>query len=197
MSSPYRSAWSTSWWPASPDEDVFRASRIALTAAFIALAVTLGFLLAPVPNVELVTLTVFLGGAATGVVGGGIIGALTALLHSGLNPLGLPFPLVLLGQVLGMAVAGVAGAWIGRRVQALAVWKQTVLLGLIGFGLTLCYQLLVNIGFGIHYGPIIPAVVSGIAFTGLHLVANTIAFAALGGAGLRVLAELGQLERRS
>ena len=111
---------------------MFRASNIALTAAFIALAVTLGFLLAAVPNIELVTLTVFLGGAATGVRNGLLIGALSALLHSGLNPLGLPLPFVFVAQVIGWALVGLCGACLVARLVAMPARWRPVALGLIG-----------------------------------------------------------------
>ncbi len=176
---------------------MFRASNIALVAAFVALAATLGFVLAAVPNVELVTLTVFLGGAATGMMGGMVIGALAGLLHSSLNPLGMPLPFVLLAQILGWALAGLAGGKLAPRLVTVPVQWRPLALGLVGGGVTLVYQILVGAAFGLHVGPIVPAVIAGLAFTVLHLASNTIVFAVLGVAGLRVLMDLGQLERRS
>jgi hypothetical protein len=174
---------------------VFRASRIALTAAFVALAVTLGYLLATIPNVELVTLTVFLGGAATGGATGLMIGAIAGGLHSVLNPLGMPMPYVLVAQIVGWALVGATGGLLGPRLGRLLPAWRVIALGACGLLLTFVYQVLVNAAFGLHFGPVLPAVKAGLAFTVLHLVANTVAFATLGVGGLRVIGELDPLGR--
>jgi len=174
---------------------VFRASTVARTAAFVALGVTVGFVLAGVPNLELITLTVFLGGAASGPLHGAQIGALTALLFSGMNPLGLPPPLVLLAQLAGMTSSGLSGGLLGPRLARRPTGQQVWLLGGLGLMLTLLYDVLTNGAIGLHFGPILPTLIAGLGFAVLHIVTNTVAFAVLGVSGLRVLGDLGQLER--
>ncbi len=91
-----------------------RTVRIAL---FASLAAALGFLLAPVPNIELVTFTLFMGGYALGLRDGAVAGVLAVLLYFGLNPYGssLAFPPLLVAQILAacaIAALGAGFAWI-------------------------------------------------------------------------------------
>jgi len=64
--------------------------RIAL---FAALAAALGFLFAPIPNIELVTFSLFAAGYALGLAGGAAAASLAVLLYFGLNPYGSSFAL--------------------------------------------------------------------------------------------------------
>ncbi len=54
----------------------WRTKNISYIAAFSAAAVAVGFLLAALPNVELVTATVFISGAVGGKSKGAMVGAL-------------------------------------------------------------------------------------------------------------------------
>ena len=74
-----------------------------LLGLFVGVALGLGYLLAGVPNVELMTVTVALGGAVMGPAAGALCGALAAGIFSLASPIGAPLPLVLAAQVTGMA----------------------------------------------------------------------------------------------
>ena len=175
---------------------MLRHGRMALAASFIALAVALGFLLSAVPNVELLTLTVFLAGGVLGSGLGAGVGATAALLFSLLNPLGPPpLPLLLVGQLLGMALAGAVGGLTVPRLAALPVTGRMLLCAGLGFVVTLAYDVLTNLGVAIHLGPIRPTLIGGLAFAAVHMVSNTVVFGVLGPGALRVLDELGQLSR--
>ncbi len=63
-------------------------SETATTAIFVALAAALGFLLLSVPNVELVTFTVFASGVVLGRWRGALVGVLAMAIYSGANPYG-------------------------------------------------------------------------------------------------------------
>ncbi|MGD1049199.1 MAG: hypothetical protein ABR899_10675, partial [Candidatus Krumholzibacteriaceae bacterium] len=92
-----------------------RERTIILAALFIALSVALGFLLSEIPNVELMTLTVFVSGVFCGARLGGLVGGLSILFYSLLPPLGpAPAPL-LAAPVLGYVVTRVAGGLAGPR----------------------------------------------------------------------------------
>ncbi len=175
---------------------MFRSSRVALSALFIALAAGLGFAGAALPNLELLSLTVFLGGAATGPWHGLFIGAAAELIFSGLNPLGLPFPLVFAAQLAGMGLVGLAGGLAGPPVARFRPGGRAVALGGLGFGLTLVFDVLTNLALGVHMGPVVPTLVGGLAFGLVHMGSNTLVFAGLGLGGLRVLGEVGALGRR-
>lgn len=169
---------------------------LALTGLFIALAAGLGFGTAVVPNVELLTITVFLGGAAVGPLQGLIIGVGAELLFSGLNPIGPALPLVFVAQLVGVGACGLAGGLAGPRLADLPRLRRASLLGVTGLSLTLFFDALTNLALGIHLGPVLATLAGGLAFAVLHIVSNAIVFAVIGPGGLRVLAELGLLARR-
>ncbi|MFX1353396.1 MAG: ECF transporter S component, partial [Promethearchaeota archaeon] len=60
--------------------------KIVLISMFSALAVVLGYALAYIPNVELFTLTIFLGGFILGKRDGLVIGLLSSLIFVFFNP---------------------------------------------------------------------------------------------------------------
>ncbi len=168
--------------------------RIAFVAAFAALAVAFGFLLAAVPNIELMTLTVFLGGAVCGVRDGALVGLAATAVFSLLNPWGVAFPLVFVGQLTGMASVGAAGGlWAPRHPKRPG--HLSVVLGALGLGLTAIYDLLTNLGLGLHVGRILPTVVGGVPFMALHVASNAAVFATLGTVATLRLSELGYLRR--
>lgn len=173
---------------------MFRSSRIALAGLFVALALGIDLLTAALPNIELLSLTIFLGGAATGPLVGCFIGVAAELIHSFLNPLGPAFPLVFAGQLLGMGVVGWAGGTFGPRVARLGRVASIAALAGLGFILTVFFDLITNLALGVHLGPVLPTLAGGILFAIAHIVSNTLVYAMLGLGGLRVLRELGLVE---
>ena len=109
-----------------------------LLGLFTGTAVGVGYLLMGLPNVELMTLVVALAGGALGPGSGFLVGALAASIYSLGSPIGLPPPLLLVAQALGMGMAGwtghLGGAWMvrllgsGARSQAVACAAGTGLL---------------------------------------------------------------------
>ncbi len=173
---------------------MFRSSRVALAGLFVALALAVDLITAPLPNVELLSLTIFLGGAAVGPLGGSFIGVATELIHSLLNPLGPAFPLVLLGQLIGMGIMGTAGGLLGPRLAALKRGPAVVALAGIGLALTGFFDVITNLGLGFHLGSVWPTLVGGILFAATHVISNAFLFGLLGIGGLRVLRELGMFD---
>ncbi len=76
-----------------------RPARVAL---FAALAAALGFLFSPIPNIELVTFSLFMAGYALGFAAGMAASVLAVLLYFGMNPYGssFVFPPLLAAQLL-------------------------------------------------------------------------------------------------
>lgn len=155
--------------------------EIILMAIFIALAIAGGLALAPFPNIELVTVTIFLGGLMLGGARGLVIGAIAEFLYSFFNPYGAAAPPLLIAQVISMALAGAAGGVLRFLIndRLPAIW----LLGLIGFGLTFTFDLLTTVSFTLFAGAgmagFIAAVVFGIYFYMAHQISNTLIFALL------------------
>jgi hypothetical protein len=163
---------------------VHRRERVIILAAlFTALSVALGFLLAEIPNVELMTLTVFMAGLFCGARLGSVVGALSILFYSLLNPLGpAPAPL-LAAQVAGFVVIGAAGGLVGPRIKA-ARGSGVVASAAAGFVVTLVYDVLTTLAtafialgagrFGEGLGGIFLA---GALFIAWHVGTNTAVFA--------------------
>ena len=64
-----------------------RSARVLVVMAiFIALAIAGGLVLIAVPNVELLSATVFLAGYMLGAVRGAVVGAIAEFLYSFFNP---------------------------------------------------------------------------------------------------------------
>ncbi len=158
-----------------------RETRKALLASLmVALAVSLGYALAGVPNVELMTLTVFTAGYLLGGALGAMVGAASITLHSVFNPLGAALPPLLAAQICGFVLIGTTGGWLGRVIADMDRKRAAAALGgVAGLVLTLVYDILTNIGafFTVtgEYAPtnLFAFVAAGVAFTVLHLAWNT------------------------
>jgi hypothetical protein len=172
------------------------STRKALLASLLICAtVVLGQALAGIPNVELMTLAVFVAGYLLGRGLGMVVGAISMALHSFFNPLGAALPPLLATQVAAFAVVGLAGAAIGPPIMALKRRSVASLAcGLSGFLLTLLYDLLTNVGAffsitGSDASPdLVTFVAAGMVFTLMHVVWNTVLFAVVLTPVLMVLA---------
>ncbi len=156
-----------------------------LLGLFTGTALGAGYLLAGVPNVELVSLIVALSGAVLGPVLGPLCGVLTGGIFAVANPLGMSPPLLVAVQAAGqglMALAGwlaarhlVGGAGSGGRLRdrlaALAA-------GLVG---TLIYDLLTVTASWVLFPdlPLKVVLVNSSSFVLLHTGINTAIFLVL------------------
>lgn len=153
-----------------------------LLGLFTGTAIGAGYLLAGVPNVELMTLIIALAGASLGPLRGFISGAVAAAAYSLGSPLGLPAPLLLLGQALGLGWAGIWGGWLFRPVlNFLGSGSKTAAIACsVGLGLlaTLTFDLLTNLAI-IGTFALEPRVVLGqaVPFALIHLGTNAVIFA--------------------
>jgi hypothetical protein len=177
-----------------------RTSRVALTAIFVALAAALGYLLVAVPNVELITFTIFAAGSVLGSARGAFVGALAFAIFSGLNPhgSGVGLPPLYAAQIAAAAVAGVAGGASARLWRSGARPGRLPLLALVGaaYGLvlTVVYQCAVIVGIAVASPELrvglLAAIASNAFFSTVHVLSNTVLFAILAPAVLPRLARL-------
>jgi hypothetical protein len=130
--------------------------------------------------VEVVTLVAFGAGVLLG--GAGIaVAALMEGIYALLNPWGPVHPVVLAGQVTGMALAAAAGALFAAmrgpcwnpmwRIPALAVAGALV---------TMVFDVLTNAATGIAYGQVRVWLLQGLPWMLGHVTWNAIIFAAVG-----------------
>jgi len=154
---------------------------IVVTAIFIALAVAGGMALVQIPNVEMITVTVFLSGMLLGAWRGTMVGAIAESLYSGFNPYGAAPPPVMVAQVLCMALAGASGGIVASafKPRTPPIWS----FALAGFTVTLLFDLATTAGFAVMIGQsfkaFLAALVFGTAFTVTHVATNTLIFCLL------------------
>ncbi|MFH1755006.1 MAG: hypothetical protein ABIA59_04820 [Candidatus Latescibacterota bacterium] len=139
-----------------------------------------GYVLAGVPNIELMTVTIFLSGYLLGIRFGILIGTSSAAVHALFNPLGGSLPPLLLAQCVSFSLIGASGAMFGPLIEGLRNRLAAILFaGLIGFVVTLLYDVLTNIAafyIAMGMGPsegFVGFVIGGILFMGMHIVWNT------------------------
>ncbi len=168
-----------------------------LLGLFTGTAVGVGYLLAGVPNVELMTLVIALAGAALGLRAGFLTGVLAAVIFSLGSPYGLPHPLLLLAQTCGMGLVGMVGRWgavpLIRTLTSHRRIRSLVLAGGTGFVATLSYDLLTNLAI-VRAFDLAPAVVfaGAVPFFLIHAGVNTAVFAVLLPVLLPRMAHLGR-----
>ena len=159
-------------------------NKLIRASIFTALAIGLGFSLLMVPNVELITVIVFLAGLTLGVRCGVLVGGTAELMFSVLNPFGsgLVFPPLLMSQVFSMIIIGAAGGlmrplFFKRKFST----KRIASLALTGFVLTFIFDSLTTLSYplsaGFDWPQTIGIYISGIGFTILHQLSNAIVFA--------------------
>ncbi|MEA1881581.1 MAG: hypothetical protein U9N31_04205 [Candidatus Marinimicrobia bacterium] len=158
-------------------------NNLVRASIYCALAVGMGFSLMLVPNVELITVIVFLSGLTLGIGWGAVVGGTAIFIYSGLNPMGsgLSFPPLLIMQIIGMTITGAAGglvrpAFFHKNFNAISLAG----LSLMGFFLTLIYDVLTLVSYPISAGlgitGVMAALVKGMGFTILHEISNAVVF---------------------
>ncbi len=171
-----------------------RTRRALLASLLVVVAVSLGFALSAVPNVELLSFAVFLSGFLLGVGYGAVVGAASAVLFSTFNPLGAGLPPLVVTQALGQAVVGVAGGVAGPLIARFESRPLACLFaGVVGLVLTLLYDVLTTAGAYVTFvgeksiEGLVKFGVGGLVFGVLHMVWNTVLFCLALAPTLRVL----------
>ena len=154
-------------------------SNLVKAAIFSAVAIGMGFSLMLIPNIELITVVVFLSGLYLGIWWGGLVGMTTMAIYSGMNPMGsgLSFPPLFAMQIIGMSLTGI----IGGLVRPFFFVKQFNIflissLAIPGFTVTLIYDMLTLIAYplaaGLGFSVRLAALITGLGFTLLHEISN-------------------------
>ena len=160
--------------------DAGRARSAAGVGALAALAVAGGYCLAGVPNVEVMTLIIFVSGWLTGAGGGAAAGVIGMFIYTMANPYGAAVPLLAGSQIVCFGLVGACGGLWARLTAGRWSSATPVYLGLIGAVMTLVYDLATNVAIGISFSQVVPTLVAGIPFSLIHVLANALVFA-LGG----------------
>ncbi len=158
-----------------------RATRITLLACLLtALVYAAGEALAGIPNVEVITLLVFIAGFLLGPAWGMVVGGAGMGAHSLFNALGTVAPPVWIAQVVCYAFVGLCGAWLGPRLAALKTrTAQALASAAAGLVLVAVYQLVVNSISFMTFAANVPLwtyVWGGLAFASVQMVWNAALF---------------------
>ena len=151
-------------------------------AIFSAIAIGLGYMFLFVPNVEFISVTVFLSGLTLGFFWGAIVGMSSIALYSIFNPLGsgIIYFTLLIGQVVAMGMIGLVGAFSKRFFNIVKPKHHVFLAGTIGFMCTSLYDAVTNLAYPISAGyawtETLVYAFAGMLFTAMHLFSNVIIF---------------------
>ena len=157
-------------------------NNLVRAATFAATAIGLGFMFMLVPNVEFISVTVFLSGLTLGVLFGAMVGGTAMMIYSILNPLGsgLIYIPLLIGQIIAMVGIGTAGAVTGRLLKNMPLRISIFIAGISGFISALWYDGITTLAYpisaGYNWDETLAYAVSGLIFTFMHAVSNTIIF---------------------
>nr|MDO8113188.1 hypothetical protein [Candidatus Sigynarchaeota archaeon] len=157
------------------------AVKIAIIATYAGLCVGAGYMLALIPNVEIFTMLVFLGGLLFGKAIGSLVGFIASILYFIFNLYGAsPIPLLVV-QLVAYTVLGFAGGFFNdSSLRKNITRKSQVVLGIIGasfaFGYTIIADLIFSYIMGINFWA---WVAQGSIFTGILVVCNAITFSSL------------------
>ncbi|MFN0151471.1 MAG: hypothetical protein ACKVU1_12280, partial [bacterium] len=155
-------------------------ARVGLLAALAAAA---GYA-DPIPNVEMISVVLFLAGAHLGVRGGVLVTIIARGLHSVVNPWGPAPPVVIVGNIAGSMVMGIAGALTGPVLaRRFSVPPRAAALALVGAVLTLAHDLITNFATVVTMGALanpLPVFVAGVPFALVHIASNAAVFAVVG-----------------
>ena len=168
----------------------FVVKKLSILGAFIAMGVVLGYALIAVPNVELVTATIFIAGFTLGIKEGLLVGLITEAIYTLFNPIGVAMPSIMLGQVISMGLTGVLGGMLGKYLLRRDILYY-ILMGSAGFIATLLFAILTTIGYVISIGftfqILLGSILSGLGFYITHMASNTIIFITVVPLLLRIL----------
>ncbi|MGB9561495.1 MAG: ECF transporter S component [bacterium] len=158
-----------------------RISKITLIAAFVGLAVGFGYALAFLPNIELITFTIFTSGIILGPIYAALVGILSFSIYSAFNPYGMaPLPLFIV-QIFSGGIIGLFGGIFSKGLKKIKKHHLRALLAsTIGIVVTVIYDILTNIAAYISIGnpelSLWVFIVAGLSFSLLHIISNGLVF---------------------
>lgn len=162
------------------DRDYLQLRRAVWLGLFSGTGVGLGYLLAGVPGVELMSLNAAVAGAALGGAAGIAVGCVSAVVYSLASPFGPPVPLLLAAQAVGMGLAGLLGALVAPALQRLPSLAGAPLAAAVGVTAALTLDLVTNVAAALALRlPLMATLVAGAPVALLHAGTSGSGFALL------------------
>jgi hypothetical protein len=153
--------------------------KVAVIAVFCAVSIGTNYALFSLWNVKLMDFIVFVGGFCFGPVVGVSIGLISWSVYGTLNPQGFVLP-VLFATMFSETIYGIAGGLLRKGLTGMKeeAWRASVLFASVGVLLTLIYDVVTNIVFGLSAGwNVVFAIVVGfIPFGLVHEISNMFFF---------------------
>jgi len=158
-----------------------KSKKIGAIAVIVALCLGSNYALSSIPNFKVMDFLVFVSGIIFGSGVGACTGMLVWIIYGLINPYGF-VPQVWVATMLSESIYGLAGGVLRRKIflssSSSGCFEINVILGVIGFLLTLIYDVLTNIIYAITFNiPIIAAIIMGAPFTLVHEISNSAIFA--------------------
>ena len=157
--------------------------NLVRAAIFCAMAIAMGYSLMMVPNIELITVIIFLSGLTLNLWWGALVGLVAMGIYSGLNPLGsgLSFPPLFFAQIISMSLCGLIGGLL-KPIFFTEEFNayQLFFLAVTGFFVTVIYDIFTLVSYplfsGLGFAGILASLVKGLGFTLLHEISNAFIF---------------------
>ena len=152
--------------------------KIALVAIFASTCVGAGYLLALIPNVEIFTMLVFLGGLLFGKKIGMLNAFVSSIIYFVFNLYGAsPVPLLVV-QLAAYSLLGLLGGFLTNvKVRKIITRRSQLVFGIIGAGFVFMYTFIADIVFSFIMGMNFFAwFLQGIIFTSILVACNAITF---------------------
>jgi hypothetical protein len=156
----------------------YRLRRIAAAGLFAALALAITYPMAAIPNVKFFEVCLFIAGIFLRFWGGLVVPLTAGTIYILFNPNGPQTNLLVgLAQIIGFMLFGVTGALFRKMILA----NRNHYVGItfcaaIGVVVTFIYGLLTDVAYGYTINAIKPTVISGIAFSLVHIGFNGLIF---------------------
>ncbi|MHA1266995.1 MAG: hypothetical protein ACTSRS_17285 [Candidatus Helarchaeota archaeon] len=158
-----------------------RLLEVVFIAILTSLGISLGYLLAPFPNIEFLSFIIFIAGFLYGKLVGLGVGVLVPMIYYGWNPYGPSNPPIFITCVICMSLIGVIGGFLKPKISGKLLYSawNVYKFAMVGFLLTLIFDLATNIVTGLIFyeGNIGLALFLGLPFLLLHTISNTVIFA--------------------
>lgn len=156
-----------------------KTKKICLIGICIALAIAVGYAFLLIPNIEMITATIFIAGYLLGQRNGIFIGITAEALFSLTNPYGIPSPPLFFAQIISMGFTGFLGALLSRPKISNNL-KTYFIFACAGVLTTLFFSFCTNLAFilsmGFHLNKFFSTMLTGIHFYIIHIASNMIIF---------------------
>ncbi|MFX1299259.1 MAG: hypothetical protein ACFFD2_30900 [Promethearchaeota archaeon] len=156
------------------------SQQVALISILSAIGIAGSWAMVGLPNIEIITLTVFISGYVFGWKVGLIVGGITEAIFSGFNPMGMAVLPVFISQILSIMLVGFIGGLLGSRSESTEInaWNIYQIV-VIGASLTFFFDIFTTFTHALVFtemGGFIATFIFGIPFTIIHVASNSILF---------------------